>query len=163
MRRRLRQRALEALEQKTIAFVCLGNICRSPFAEQLAHRHLGAGQRVLSAGYYPETGRRSPELAVAAAKRLGIDLAIHRSRVLSDELVSEADAIFVFDQDNYRTIVREHPSAKGRVHFIGALAQDGPLYVPDPFGGPADSYDDVYGRIKELIAQGVPSGGCPAP
>jgi protein-tyrosine phosphatase len=154
VRRRLRKRALRAWERGTIAFVCFGNICRSPFAERLAKKHLDNERLTASAGYFPEEGRRSPELAVAAADRHGVDLRPHRSKVITDEFVEEADAIFVFDQENYRTIVRTYPSAKRRVHFVGALAEEGPLFVPDPFGGAAENYDVVYQRITELIARG---------
>jgi protein-tyrosine phosphatase len=155
VRRRLRRRALRAWEGNTIAFVCFGNICRSPFAERLANQHLDAGRRAVSAGYFPERDRCSPELAVAVAERFGVDLASHRSRVLSDELVEEADTIFVFDPENYRTVVRAYPAGKSRVHFIGALAEEGPLFVPDPFGGVAEDYERVYRRITELIECGA--------
>jgi protein-tyrosine-phosphatase len=154
VRRRLRRRALLAWQQDKIVFVCFGNICRSPFAEELANQHSEGSRGAVSSGYFPEEGRRSPELAVAAAERFGVDLRPHRSRVLNDGLVENADAIFVFDQENYRTVVREHPSAKGSVHFIGALADKGRLFVPDPYGGTAEDYDRVYRRITELIAQG---------
>lgn len=161
MRWYLRRRALRAWERGTIAFVCFGNICRSPFAECLVNQHLGGARRAVSAGYFPEEGRRSPELAVAAAERLGVDLTPHRSRVLTEELVEEADAIFVFDRENYHNVVGTYPSAKGRVHFIGALAADGPLFVPDPFGGPAEGYELAYRRITDLIARGTASAGRP--
>jgi protein-tyrosine phosphatase len=153
VRRRRRSRALRAWGRGTIAFVCFGNICRSPFAERLTNQHLDFGPRAASAGYFPEEGRRSPDQAVAAADRLGVDLRPHRSRVLTAELVEEADAIFVFDQQNYHTVVRTYPSAKGRVHFIGVLAEKGPLFVPDPVGGAAEDYDLVYQRIAELVAE----------
>lgn len=152
VRRRLRRRALQALGREALAFVCLGNICRSPFAERLAAQRLQGERQIVSAGYFPEEGRRSPEPAVAVAKRLGVDLSQHRSRVLGPDLVEQAGAIFVFDQDNYRTVVREHRPAKRRVHFIGALGERGPLFVPDPYGGPVEAYERVYRRITELIA-----------
>jgi protein-tyrosine-phosphatase len=151
VRRGLRRRALRAWERDTIAFVCFGNICRSPFAERLANQHLAGIRRAVSAGYFPEEGRRSPELAVQVAERLGVDLTHHRSRALTDEFVHEADTIFVFDQQNYRTVVRGYPSARGKVHFIGALADEGSLFVPDPVGGSAGNYELVYQRITELI------------
>jgi len=152
VRRGRRRLALRAWGRGTIAFVCFGNICRSPFAERLASEQLDGIRRAISAGYFPEEGRRSPELAVQVAGRLGVDLTHHRSRVLTDELVDEADAIFVFDQDNYRTVVRGYPSAREKVHFIGALALEGPLFVPDPFGGAEEDYRRAYQRITELIA-----------
>jgi protein-tyrosine phosphatase len=152
VRRQLSRRAQRAWARDTIAFVCLGNICRSPFAEGLANQQLNGGRRAVSAGYFPEAGRRSPEPAVAAAESLGVDLTPHRSRVLTEELIAGAGAIFVFDQQNYRTVLRAHPAAKGRVHFIGALSARGPLFVPDPYGASGRGYELAYRRIAELIA-----------
>jgi protein-tyrosine phosphatase len=163
VRRRLRRHALEAWTEGTIAFVCFGNICRSPFAARLAAQESGGARRTLSAGYFPEEGRRSPELAVATAGRLGVDLAAHRSRVLSEELVEQADAIFVFDQDNYRTVARTFPAARENLHFIGALAHHGPLFVSDPFGGTPEDYESTYRRITELVACARDSEGPLAP
>jgi protein-tyrosine phosphatase len=163
VRRRLKRRALQAWGQETIAFVCFGNICRSPFAERLAAQRRDGSRRSISAGYFPDEGRRSPEPAVTVARRMGIDLSGHRSRVLSPAIVEEADAIFVFDEHNYRTVVREHRSAKGRVHFIGALAEEDSLFIPDPFGGTAEDYELVYRRIRTLVATGEAGVGGLAP
>ncbi len=52
---------------RSLLFVCLGNICRSPFAEWLAREHLDEDRSLLSAGTYPVAGRRAPTEAVAAA------------------------------------------------------------------------------------------------
>jgi protein-tyrosine phosphatase len=148
------RRALRAWRQESIAFVCFGNICRSPFAERLVAQRRDDGRRPVSAGYFPDEGRTSPDLAITVARSLGVDLSGHRSRVLSPAIVEEADAIFVFDQHNYRTVVREYRSAKRRVHFIGALAAEDPLFIPDPFGGTAEDYELVYRRITDLVATG---------
>jgi protein-tyrosine-phosphatase len=159
VRRWLRRNAQRAWEGRTIAFVCFGNICRSPFAERIAGQHLHHEQVAVSAGYFPEADRRSPELAVMAADRHGVDLRSHRSKVITTELVESADAIFVFDHENYRTIVGTYPSAKRRVHLLGALSEEGSLVVPDPFGGAVGDYELVYQRITELIGRNAPGGG----
>jgi protein-tyrosine-phosphatase len=159
VRRRLRRRALEAWSQETIAFVCRGNICRSPFAERLLNGELAG--RTVSAGYLPEAGRPSPDLAVDVADGLGVDLRSHRSRVVDQEFVDDADAIFVFDEENYRTIRRDFPAARPNLHFLGALAEDGPLFIPDPYGGAPEKYEAVYGRIIDLAARGAASAARP--
>jgi len=55
VRRRLERRARAALrDARSILFVCMGNICRSPFAERCARHCLPADRVVRSAGYHPE-------------------------------------------------------------------------------------------------------------
>ncbi len=138
-------------EAGSVAFVCLGNICRSPFAERLALQRLAPHRRFTSAGYYPEPGRRCPRDAIAVARGHGVDLRSHRSRVLSRATLERADAIFVFDEQNNRAIVAEHPWAAERVHFLGALS-DGPLTIRDPFGGTRARYEAAYRLIAGALA-----------
>ena len=81
---------------KTILFVCTGNVCRSPMAEGL-FRHAIRGQgefRVLSAGVGAIDGQPPSAHGVRALKELQIDISRQRSRMLTGELVQQADYIF---------------------------------------------------------------------
>ncbi|MDQ3647436.1 MAG: low molecular weight protein arginine phosphatase [Actinomycetota bacterium] len=138
-------------EARSLLFVCLGNICRSPFAEWLAREHLDEERGLLSAGTYPVPGRRAPAEAIAAARAFGVDLHAHRSRVLSREMLQQADAVYVFDHANRRAVASEQPNCSKRVHWLGALSDDGPLSISDPFGGPPREYELVYRQIAEAI------------
>ncbi len=152
-REELARRAARAWhEARSLLFVCLGNVCRSPFAEQLALHRLQDGRHATSAGHYRVPGRRSPELALAAAQGFGVDLAAHRARVLSPTMVDDAQAVFVFDAQNYEAVISQHPGAAERTHLLGALHQDGPLHITDPFGGPPSLYEAVYRQIAAAIA-----------
>nr|MBA3422554.1 hypothetical protein [Thermoleophilaceae bacterium] len=138
-------------DAQSLLFVCLGNVCRSPFAERLALGQIGR-RHAVSAGHYPVSGRRPPELALATAQMFDVDLASHRSRVLSRSMVEEANAVFVFDEQNHEALVSHHSGAAERTHLLGALAHEGPLHIADPFGGPASLYEAVYRQIAGAIA-----------
>ena len=138
-------------EAENLLFVCLGNVCRSPFAERLAQARIGDGRRASSAGHYPVAGRRPPQEALASGRKFDVDLGSHRSRVLSAGMIEEADAVFVFDEANYRAVVSESPDAASRTHFLSALSDDGSGEIADPFGGPPALYDRVYGEIAAAI------------
>lgn len=156
VRRRLSHRARVAWsESRTIAFVCYGNICRSPFAEALARQRVANGRVAVSAGYFPRPGRTAPAHALETARAWGVDLTSHRSRVLTGEMVDEADAIFVFDHDNVRNVVSMFPTARGKVHYLGALAERGPVFIADPFGRSAAQFERTY----RLIADSLESAG----
>jgi protein-tyrosine phosphatase len=82
--------------------VCTANRCRSPIAEailrqRLAERHVTA--TVGSAGFlapgYPATDE-----AVATAADVGFDLAGHRSRIVTPELVGAADLVIVMERQH---------------------------------------------------------------
>lgn len=154
-REELTRRAVQAwIDAGGVLFVCLGNVCRSPFAERLALGEVEGRKRVSSAGHYPVSGRGSPELARAAARELGVDLASHRSRVLSRSMIEEADGVFVFDEENFHAVTAEHRGAAERTHLLGALSPEGPVIVADPYGGPPSQYQAVYRQIAEAIAAG---------
>lgn len=153
VRRRLERRAREALrDARSILFVCLGNICRSPFAEHFARRCLPGDRAIYSAGYYPEADRSCPEQAIAGAARFGVDLHGHRSQVLTDDLIRQAQAILVFDQENHRRVRQDHPMARGRLHFVGALNSAGPLFIEDPYGGGTSAFEQSYQAIATALA-----------
>ena len=161
VRRRLAERARRAwADPAPVTFVCLGNICRSPFAEAVARRRFGDGRVVSSAGTFPTAGRRSPETGVGAARQWSVDLGGHRSRVLDAELARDGGQLFVFDVDNLIRIWRDFPEARSRLHLLGALDDDGPLVIADPYGRDDAAFAAAYRRIARLI-EGASSGGAP--
>jgi protein-tyrosine phosphatase len=152
LRRRATAKFRAALARADSAlFVCLGNICRSPFAEHYARRVLPANVTVRSTGLYPRPNRPSPEPAIVAARELGVDLSNHRADVLTDETLSRFDLIVSFDESVHHEIRRRFPAARRKLHRFALLAGDGPLEVPDPFGGSLDRYRAVYRRIAAVL------------
>ena len=151
VRRWQTRRAVRATRRaRSVLFVCKGNVCRSPFAAVLA-RHTGRFERVGSAGYYPVADRASPENAIRVAAAYGADLETHRSRRLTLGDVQGADAIFVFDRENYERVTTEFPRARRRVHFLGVLNPTGPAFIEDPWSGDLDRFRQVYAQIKAAV------------
>jgi protein-tyrosine phosphatase len=147
----LSRRALDAWERAdSVAFVCFGNICRSPFAEAVA-RERAPGRTLLSAGSAAKPGRRSPAQAVLSAGAWNVDLRPHRSQLFSPELAAGADAVFVFDVHNLRKVLMAHPRALKRVHPLGALTSVGSLFISDPYGGDAATFDRTFEQIAAAI------------
>jgi len=160
VRRRLEQRARTALRGAgSILFVCLGNICRSPFAEHYARHCLPADRIIRSAGYHPKALRCCPEMAIAEAAHWAIDLRGHRSQTLSDDLVRAAEAVFVFDEQNFQCIRQNYPSSLPRTHFVGALNRQGPLFIQDPYGLDSSAFERTY----QAIAAALQLGSCSLP
>lgn len=144
-----RRRALRILRRaKRILFVCKGNICRSPFAEVIA-RERWPDILVSSAGYYPASGRRSPDAAQRAAHQFGVALADHRSRIIDEGAVREADAIIVFDEDNAQALQERFPEAHRKLMKLGVFytGQD----IEDPFDCDLATFISCYDDIKRAI------------
>jgi protein-tyrosine-phosphatase len=141
----------KARTAESILFICKGNICRSPFAERYALRTLPAEITVRSCGYYPVNGRPSPDVARDVGGRFGVDLSSHRSQIINEELVRDADLIFTFDDQNRETVISRFPFAAGRAFGLGLLGSWSPSGVADPYGGSESGFEGAYTHIAEAI------------
>src|SRR4051812_24247623 len=143
---------------KTILFVCTGNVCRSPMAEGI-FRHVMKGRRdvqVLSAGIGAMEGQPPSTYAVQAGRGLGIDISKQRSRMLTAELVQEADYIFGMTHSHVDTIFLLYPQAAEKTFLLREFDDTLDIFekdISDPIGG---SYD-VYVNCRDQIEQGIAS------
>jgi len=142
---------------KTILFVCTGNICRSPMAEGLfRHAVKGRGDyRVFSAGVGAMDGLPPSENAVRALKELGIDIAHQRSRMLTADLVHQADYIFGMTHSHVDAIMLLYPHAAEKTFLLREFDETLDSFendVPDPIGGSLDTYTNCRDQIEQGIA-----------
>lgn len=138
-----------------VLLVCTGNICRSPLAEEMLKRTLQErgidGVSVTSAGTGAWDGAPASEGAYLVGLERGLDLSGHRARLLTRELVDEADLILTMAR-HHRARVDEL-GGEGRVFVLGEYAGregDG-VEVSDPFGGDLDVYRNTCVELEGLI------------
>jgi protein-tyrosine-phosphatase/predicted ATP-grasp superfamily ATP-dependent carboligase len=143
---------------RTILFVCKGNIYRSPFAHQLALTTLPPTRTVMSAGILPPAHRPCPADAIAVAAEHGVCLCHHRSRLVTADLVCQADVIFAFDETTVRYLRVHYPEASRKLHRFGHLATTGRVDISDPFGGNIDRlracYQSISATFHSCLAEG---------
>ena len=146
------ERAYDSIKNaNNILFVCMGNICRSPFAQYYAQTFLPTTVEVLSCGYDTYDGRSSPHEALAAAKKFGIDLTNHRSKVINKNLVENAQAIFVFDEKTRHILISRYPSSKKKIHRLGLLTGKKQHIIVDPYGGNLKTFIETYQEIIKAL------------
>src|SRR5437764_10905450 len=141
-----------------VLFVCTGNICRSPLAAALLERALkerGIDVTVTSAGTGAWDGAPASEGAYLVGLERGLDLSSHRARLLTRELVENADLILTMAR-HHRARVDEL-GGEGRVFVLGEYAgrEGDDAEVSDPFGGDLAVYRDTCGDVEALLQTAV--------
>jgi protein-tyrosine phosphatase len=141
--------------RKSVLFVCLGNICRSPLAEgafRAEAERLGLDVEVDSAGTgdwhigYPPDAR-----AAAVAARNGVDISHLRARQVTAEDFRRFDHIVALDEKNLRDLKRLRPAdSKAELSLLldHVEGREGEA-VADPYYGEAEHFDAAWSDATE--------------
>lgn len=141
---------------KSILFVCFGNIMRSPMAEAMFRQSITGTHilvRAVSAGLHAIPGGAAHPRAVAASSEIGLSLVEHRAQLLSPEMVSEADVIFVMDFQNKAEVLALYPEARSKVVMLSAYAEGAERCreIPDPYFGDLEATRRCYALLQTCI------------
>ncbi|MBM0105149.1 low molecular weight phosphotyrosine protein phosphatase [Steroidobacter sp. S1-65] len=147
-----------------ILFCCMGNICRSPTAEGVFRQVLATEAPDLqieidSAGTHDyHVGSPPDRRAIEAARRRGIDLSQLRARMVAVDDFAHYDLILAMDEDNLLELRRRAPAAhRERIRLMMEFApQASSRYVPDPYYGGAQGFEEVLDLLEEA-ARGLVS------
>ena len=124
---------------KSVLFVCLGNICRSPTAECIFREKAkiskldifcdSAGTASWHVGSFPYQPMQ------LAAKNRGFDISKLRARQIKIADFNEFDLLVVMDQENRSNLQNLCPEQSDKVHLLTdySLEDLDYDYVPDPY------------------------------
>jgi protein-tyrosine phosphatase len=156
LRRRAARRALRERDlPRSVVFICLGNICRSPYAAAAFARALPPslrGIRSTSAGLIGPN-RPSPPEAVAVALARGIDLREHRSRLLDGAVVLQSDLIVVMAEDQRDAACESYGLDPRHLLVLGDL-DPCPIdtrTIRDPWKEGEGVFAESYARIDRCV------------
>lgn len=141
---------------KSVLFVCLGNICRSPTAEAVfraraAARDLERALRIDSAGTGDwHLGKAPDERARQAAAGRGYDLSALRARQVTPQDLERFDLVLAMDDDNLRDLQRlgAGGAPTGLYRFMDFHPDASVTEVPDPYYGGAGGFEHVLDLIE---------------
>ncbi len=139
---------------KSVIFVCLGNICRSPLAEGVADKLVrlhGLDLKVASAGTGSwHIGEAPCDNSITVAKQHGIDISHLRGSQVKRSDFSEYELVVALDQNNFDDL-----KAMGCENIVklGSFGFDG-ADVPDPyFFKGFEGFDKVYSMIESCVTE----------
>ncbi len=143
------------MSQKSVLFVCLGNICRSPMAEVALRAEAvarGLALTIDSAGTSGlHNGEGADPRAQAEALRHGVDLSRHRARQVTADDFQHFSHIFAMDQQNLRDLQQIAPRRPlARVGLVMDLVpgRHGTAVI-DPWYGDADDFATAWADVAE--------------
>jgi protein-tyrosine-phosphatase len=141
-----------------IVVVCTANICRSPMAAGLLRHALAAQPEplrslaVVSAGVSARAGDRVTEHSVTILKKVGIDIASHVSRPVTQELLDGAAAVFAMTE-SHRVMIQATAAPVPKHLYLFREFMPGRVdrEIPDPYGGPLSAYETARDEMVEAL------------
>jgi len=140
---------------KKIVFVCSGNTCRSPLAEAIAKEVLRGRVdfelAIASAGTSAQEGSPASRNSIEIAERHGLDLSGHRSRLLSREILHDADLIVTMGVRHREAVEEIDPESVESTFLLTNFSDAHDGDVPDPIGSDLAIYERTYLVMRECI------------
>ncbi|MEK1891168.1 MAG: low molecular weight protein-tyrosine-phosphatase [Phyllobacterium sp.] len=139
---------------RSVLFVCLGNICRSPLAEGVFRSVLAGEGKHLSVeidsagtnGYH--TGEAPDRRSIHVARNHGIDISDQRCRQLTHRDFTRFDLLVGMDRANMATIATRRPGGgTATIGLFNEFALGDPAEIPDPYYGSDADFERVYRMV----------------
>lgn len=149
---------------RSVLFVCMGNICRSPAAEGVFSKLVADAGRaeefeIDSAGTISyHSGDPADHRMRAAADRRGYRLDSIARRIREDDF-DRFDLILTMDEENYDIVRSMHPGGRAQVVRLCDFSSDGHVdEVPDPYYGGAAGFERVLDILEDACANLLAKG-----
>ncbi|EGV35038.1 arsenate reductase/protein-tyrosine-phosphatase family protein [Neisseria weaveri] len=131
---------------QNILIVCVGNICRSPTAEQLLRKKLPK-LNIYSAGLYVPAPRDADFQAIKTALKHGVIIAGHVARQLTKDMCREADLILVMEPSQIDSVAEIAPSSRSKTMLFAQW--NAKKSIPDPYMQSEEFFELVYQHLEE--------------
>lgn len=136
-----------------IAFVCLGNICRSPIAEAIGKdiaKKFSLDLHIESFGTASWHIGKSPcENSQKIVARKGLDISKYKGSQITRHNIQDYD--FILGADSSVISDLQNISKKDNIHLMGDFGCQG-RDVPDPYYfNSIEGFDEVYSMIETCV------------
>lgn len=137
---------------KSVLFVCLGNICRSPLAEGIARDMSDKNKwnlKIDSCGTSAFHRGEAPDYrSIEVAAKHNIDIKTQKSRPINLYDDMDFDVIIAMDSNNKRDILKLG-FPKDKVFKLGDFTNGEDM--PDPYYDNKDGFENTFKLIESLL------------
>ena len=163
-RRDRARRELGACAIRKVLVLCHGNVCRSPFAEQVIRaefERVGRGGVVVQSAGFIGPERQPPENALAVGREFNVEMSDHRSRLVTPQALQSASVIVVMSSDQARQA--RWNGARAPIIVLGDLDPQPVVArtIRDPWNCEPGVFRDSYARIVRCAREFVAAAGTP--
>merc|ERR1711915_139102 len=141
---------------KSVLFVCLGNICRSPIAEAV-FRKMATEDKVVekwridsAATSRYEIGSSPDHRGQACMQRHDVPMR-HEARQVTNDDFQSFEYILCMDESNLSDLKRKANSVKNataKIELLGSYDPQKQLIIQDPYYGSDKDFETVYEQCK---------------
>lgn len=129
-----------------VLVVCVGNICRSPTAQQLLKEQLPPQYEVRSAGVGALVDHPIDKTFEQLLNDVGIKDVQHNSQQINLDHTLWADLILVMEKSHIDRVCQIAPSARGKVHLLSKWLDD--QDIPDPYKCSTEFASLVFSQLE---------------
>ncbi len=165
LKKKLPERSIRKRRFKyRITFVCSGNICRSPMAEFILKAMFQKTKyrdflETGSAGTLDLASSAAHELAIKVSAENDINLAVHRSKPVSEETVVDSDLIICMAVNHYEYLREHYPESRQKTILLKSWNREKPpanRSVADPIGHDYEFFRETFKEIRSEIKRILP-------
>lgn len=98
---------------------------------------------------FDKEGSPASAHAVNVMRKYGIDLSRHRSKLLTEQMIAEADYVVCVASGLALKLAEKFPSVKERAGVLCVFSRD----MPDPWNMPYDTYMENIALNEELTRE----------